>query len=133
MGLLIECPKCHIKFSEKNQSCKECGYKFGGGNLKIYWVDFYANGKRIRQKVGTSKREAEIFLGKKRTQVKENRLWDKKVECTDLFEKYAEEYLNSSRVKSYRSYKTERSRVTQLKIFFKDTPVNKIAASMIED
>jgi len=133
MGLLIECPKCHIKLSEKHQCCKGCGYKFGGGNLKIYWVDFYANGKRKRQKVGTSKREAEVYLGKRRTQVKENRLWDKKEEYTTLFRDYADEYLNSSKVKGYRSYKTERSRVNQLKSFFKDTPVNKITPSLIED
>lgn len=132
MGLLVECPKCHYKGSSSKSQCI-CGYKFGGGNEKIYWVDYYVDGKRKRERVGPSKRAAWDFLGKRKTQIRENRLWDKKEEFKKPFDDYAKQYLESSRVKAYRSFKTERSRVEALKEFFKDTPTNKITASMIDD
>lgn len=133
MGLLIECPKCHYKGSLSKKACPQCGHKFGGGNEKIFWIDYRAYGKRRRERVGICKREAMDLLGKRRAQIREGRLWDKKKEFTQSFADCAREYIGSSKVKSYRAFKTERSRVRALEKFFCNVSINKITPSMIED
>ncbi len=135
MGLLLQCPQCHYKGSATQKFCEKCGYKFGGGNQKIYWIDYYVGGKRRREQVGPSKREALDFLGKRKAEIRENKnkLWDRKEVCNKAFQAYAQEYLGSSRVKRYRSFNTERSRVRKLAGFFAEGPINSITPTRVED
>jgi integrase len=61
MGLLIECPECKKRNSQKAKKCK-CGFalvKFSG---RVYWIDYLINGERRRERIGPSKEAAEHRL-----------------------------------------------------------------------
>jgi len=47
---------------------------------KNWYIDFYVNGQRKREMVGPSKKEAELVLGKRKAEVRENRYFDVKKE-----------------------------------------------------
>ena len=61
MGILVECPKCKARGSTKRKVCK-CGYQVQKSNSKNYWIDYYINGKRTRERIGRSKQAAENRL-----------------------------------------------------------------------
>jgi len=64
MGLLVECPKCRRRVSLKKDSCPGCGLsglKKRPG--KVYWIEYYDfDGKRRRERIGSSKEAAEARL-----------------------------------------------------------------------
>ena len=61
MGILVECPKCKVRGSVKRKVCK-CGNQVQKSNSKIYWIDYYINSKRTRERIGRSKQAAENRL-----------------------------------------------------------------------
>ena len=61
-----------------------------------WYIDFYLNGQRKREMVGPSKKEAELVLGKKKAEIRENRDFAVKKEKKVKFEVFAEEYLDYS-------------------------------------
>ena len=54
MGILVECPKCKVRGSVKRKVCK-CGNQVQKSDSKNYWIDYYINGKRTRERIGRSK------------------------------------------------------------------------------
>ena len=61
MGILVECPKCKVRGSVKRKVCK-CGNQVQKSDSKNYWIDYYLNGKRTRERIGRSKHAAENRL-----------------------------------------------------------------------
>ena len=61
MGILVECPKCKARGSIARKVCK-CGNQVQKSNSKNYWIDYYINGKRTRERIGRSKQAAENRL-----------------------------------------------------------------------
>jgi integrase len=68
-----------------------------------WFIDYYANGRRKREKIGTSKSLAEIVLKKRKVEIAEGKFLDIKKEQKIKFEDFAEEYLklHSEHKKSY--------------------------------
>ena len=63
MALLVECPKCRHRNSEGVGTCKKCEYaRLKKDNAKTYWVDFFYQGKRYRERIGPSRTAAEARL-----------------------------------------------------------------------
>ena len=63
MALLVECPKCRHRNSEGVRTCKKCEYtRLKKDNAKTYWVDFFYQGKRYRERIGPSRNAAEARL-----------------------------------------------------------------------
>ena len=58
MGILVECPACKIRGGLKRKLCK-CGYNVQKADSKNYWIEYYLEGKRIRERIGRSKQAAE--------------------------------------------------------------------------
>ena len=58
MGILVECPNCKIRISLSRKVCK-CGNKVQKAASKNYWIEYYLNGKRTRERIGRSKKAAE--------------------------------------------------------------------------
>ena len=58
MGILVECPACKIRGGLKRKLCK-CGYNVQKAHSKNYWIEYYLNGRRTRERVGRSKQAAE--------------------------------------------------------------------------
>lgn len=100
-----------------------------------WWIDFYHQGKRIRRKVGPSKKVAEMALAE--VQVKQSKqeflgvCEPKKI----LFKDFADEYLDYSKAnKSKRSY--ERDILTLIGHavpIWGNIELNRLTAKMIED
>ncbi len=78
MALLQECPRCRYKNPmhtwEKISLEKEvkrgkipvklckCGFKIGKASGKTYWIEYYENGQRKRERIGPNKEAAEHRL-----------------------------------------------------------------------
>jgi hypothetical protein len=60
---------------------------------KNWYIDFYAYGKRVRQKVAPNKKLAEKILHKLKTTVVENKFLDVRKKTKIKFEKIIEQYL----------------------------------------
>lgn len=67
-------------------------------------IDYRANGRRIREKVGPSKRIAENALAKRKAEIAEGRFFDMKHQSRSKFYEAAERFLSYSKAnkKSYR-------------------------------
>ena len=58
MGILVECPNCKSRSSLSRKVCK-CGNKVQKADSKNYWIEYYLDSKRIRERIGRSKQAAE--------------------------------------------------------------------------
>ena len=58
MGILVECPNCKMRISLSRKVCK-CGNKVQKADSKNYWIEYYSNGRRTRERIGRSKKAAE--------------------------------------------------------------------------
>ena len=85
-----------------------------GGN---WFIDYYANGRRKREKVGTSKVLAETVLRKRKVEVAEGKFLDIKKQQKIRFEDFAEEYLELHS-KLNKSYYTDCKIVNLFKKYF---------------
>ncbi|MEW6170760.1 MAG: site-specific integrase [Candidatus Omnitrophota bacterium] len=82
-----------------------------------WFIDYRANGRRKREKVGPSKVLAETIFKKRKVQIAENKFLDIKKEQKVKFEDFSEEYL-SLHSKLKKSYYTDVKIVNLLKKFF---------------
>ena len=92
MALLVECPRCKRKQSNKVKNCGGCNLDIRNSPDRIYYIDFYNKGKRIRERIGTSKRLAETTLRKRKVAIAEGRYLNKKKEVRIRFKDFATEY-----------------------------------------
>lgn len=69
-----------------------------------YWINFRVNGKQRREPVGFSLQEAKDADGKRRSQKRENRIFDMLPESKMTFSELSEWYLNLESVKRLSSY-----------------------------
>ena len=50
MALLVECPECKKRNSQKAKSCK-CGFALAKFSGRVYWVEWYQDGYRLRERI----------------------------------------------------------------------------------
>ena len=85
-AVFSECPKCKSRGPKKRDTCKNknCKEKINGRtytcihnvqkiNSKNYWIEYYLDGKRIRERIGRSKQAAENRLREVQTAKAEGR------------------------------------------------------------
>jgi integrase len=104
MGILVECPNCKIRSSLSRIVCK-CGNKVQKAGSKNYWIEFYLNGKRTRQRIGRSKLAAENRLREVQTAKAEGRHINKNKNDAITLGQLRDWYLDLSEIKQKRSYK----------------------------
>jgi hypothetical protein len=61
MGLLIECPECEKRNSQKAKQCK-CGFALAKFSGRVWWIEWYQDGYRRRERIGPNKAAAEQRL-----------------------------------------------------------------------
>jgi len=61
MAILIKCPKCKHRMSQEAGTC-ECGLNIRKADGKPYWIEYRIDGRRKRERIGTSKLAAETRL-----------------------------------------------------------------------
>jgi len=79
MAILIECPKCKLRQPVENRRCgtkKGCNLLFKKGDGKVYWIEYYTDGQRRRERIGLSKKLAETTLDKRKVAIAEGRKLD---------------------------------------------------------
>lgn len=108
MAILAECPQCHKKQSIRNRLCG-CGadlVKLKGQKEKVkYWITYrLPGGKQRRECVGYSVNEARDAEGKRKSQKRENRIFDMLPESKMTFNELAEWYLGLKAVKKLATY-----------------------------
>jgi integrase len=85
-----------------------------------WYIDYYVNGIRKREKTGTSKKQAETFLAKKQTQIAENKFLDidriERVKLKDFVALFIDSYSKPNKS----SWKDDRNRLSTVIRHFGD-------------
>ncbi len=93
------------------------GVLFRNGN---YYIDYrLPNGKRIREKIGASKKLAENVMSKRRVEIAEGKFLDIVKKENIKFEDFAQEYLNIHSKQHKKSWKTDLYLIQGLVRYFK--------------
>jgi integrase len=103
MGILIECSVCKLRGGLKRKLCK-CGHNVQKTGSKNYWIDYYINGKRTRERIGRSKQAAENRLREVQTAKAEGRHINKNKNDSITLGQLRDWYLDLSEIKQKRSY-----------------------------
>ena len=103
MGILVECPSCRIRGGPKRKICK-CGHNVQKAESKNYWIEYYLNGKRTRERIGRSKLAAKNRLREIQTAKAEKRHININKNVLVNLGELRDWYLELSEVKQKRSY-----------------------------
>jgi len=106
------------------------GVLFKNGN---YYIDYrLPNGKRIREKIGSSKKLAENVLSKRRVEIAEGKYLDIVKKDKIKFEDFAQEYLKIHSRPNKKSWKTDFHIIKTLERYFKGKYLYEITPKSIE-
>jgi len=98
-----------------------------------WYIDYYANGRRRREKIGTSKTLAENVFRKRKLQIAEGRFLDIKRNEKIKFEDFADEYVEVYLKPNNRSWlRAEAHNIKRLKAFFRGKYLHEITPLMVE-
>ncbi len=134
------CPQCSqpekpkkytLNKDDKTTRCPHCS-----GVLDIdknWWIDFYADSRRKREKIGTSRVLAEKVLAKRKVEVAENKYLDIKKQHKTTFRELAEDYLRLHSRPNKRSWKSDEKRIKTLSAFFGNRPLYEITPILVEN
>jgi integrase len=84
---------------------------------KVWYIDYYVNGRRIREHIGPNKKLAEDVLRKRKTEVVEGKYLDIRKNEKIKFEDFADEYLRVHSA-SHKSYRGDFDNIKTLKRYF---------------
>ncbi|MCX7429210.1 MAG: hypothetical protein NTW96_26735, partial [Planctomycetia bacterium] len=101
---------------------------------KVWYLDYWANGVRIREKSGGNKESALRELGTKTSDVSRGNLGFLEKKKVVHFSDYADEYLKIKVAgpKPSRSIRSIRGYVSHLKDFFGELPLSRITIDLVE-
>jgi len=136
MSIFAECPICRKKQSVKNKKCG-CGEnldKAKSSNRVKYWIDYYMpTGKRKREPVNFSIDDAKAAEGKKRSQKKENRLFDILPESKMTFKELSIWYFKLEKVKALASCSILQGYLNKFNTIFGNMIVGNITVEDLEN
>jgi len=136
MSILAECPICHRKQSIRNKVCG-CGAdmdRLKKQREKVkYWISYYISGKQRREVVGYSIEEAKDAEGKRRSQKRENRIFDIKQDTKMTFQELSDWYLGLEKVKSFPSYWLLKLCLKKFNLVFGNMIIGQIKPSDLEN
>jgi len=97
----------------------------------IWYLDYYYQGKRIRESVGTSKREAEQALAVRKAEIIQGRYHFQNDKLSPQFSVFAVEYLDYQQTQN-RSWKRVQTSLNRLMPYFGDKHLAEITPKDIE-
>lgn len=97
-----------------------------------WWIDYYVNGRRKREKIGPNRRLAETVLQKRRVEIAEGKFLDKRKEVKISFEELAYWY-QKKYVPGKASARSDLSRLKTLVAHFGERRVGEITPSQVEE
>jgi integrase len=99
----------------------------------VYWIDYYVNGHRKRERIGTDKRLAETVLRKRKVEIAEGRFLERQRPVTTTFDELADAYLYYATYQQQkRSWKRDRTSITILKTYFGGKRLTELTPAFIE-
>ncbi len=98
---------------------------------KIWYIDFYVDGKRKREAIGPNRKMAERVLAKRKVQVAENRYLDIQKQSKVTFEHLAAQYMDYARVNK-RSWERDQRSIRVLMGWFQGKFLFEVSPLMIE-
>ena len=99
-----------------------------------WYIQYFFNGKRRREAIGPSKREAELVLGKRKAAIREGKFFDVRKENDMSFSVLADRYLKeyAQDHKKPRSYQRNVTSTKVLKAFFGETAIKTISPETVD-
>ena len=131
MALLVECPECRRRNSAKGKACK-CGFILAKHSGRVWWIEYYADGQRRRERIGTNKAAAEHRLREVKMAIAEGRFVNKSPDAKTTFKQLAAWYLSLPEVKAKRSYDRDLLSLDRLIPFSGDKIIREITPAMVE-
>jgi integrase len=106
----------------------------------VYWIDYYVDGHRKRERIGPDKRLAETVLRKRKVAIAEGKFLDKQRPVTTTFDELADAYWRWIRPDEAagvplrkRSWKScDRYALSQLQAYFGGQPLTAITPALVE-
>lgn len=136
MSILAECPVCHKKQAVKNKLCY-CGedlVRAKKSKLVKYWIIYrFPGGKQRREVIGFSIEEARDADGKRRSQKRENRIFDIKPDAKMSFKELTAWYLELESVKKLVRYPILKITLNSFNKVFGNTIVNQLKPVDLEN
>jgi integrase len=131
MGLLVECPECKKRNSQKAKTCK-CGFALAKFSGRVWWIEWYQDGQRKRERIGPNKAAAEQRLREVLTARTEGRYIKKSPDTRTFFKDLATWYLELPDVMAKRSYNKDLMHTKRLIACFGDRLLKDINPAMVE-
>jgi integrase len=131
MALLVECPECKKRNSQKAKSCK-CGFALAKFSGRVWWIEWYQEGQRIRERIGPNKAAGEQRLSEVLTARTEGRYIKKSTDSRVRFKDLATRYLELSEVRAKRSYNRDRELIANLLPHFGDKLLKDVTPALVE-
>jgi integrase len=97
----------------------------------VYWIDYYVNGRRKRERIGPDKKLAETVLQKRKVAIAEGKYLEKARAPPCIFNELAALYLPWARV-NHRGYVATKSRVALLCQVFGDLQLSAITPLIVD-
>ncbi len=97
-----------------------------------WFIDYYFEGRRVRECIGRNKREAEHALAVRKSEVLQGKYKFNKVNKSPLFKDFAEEYMGFAKVNK-KSWKRDQTSVGHLIDYFGSKHLIEITAWQIEN
>jgi integrase len=98
----------------------------------VYWIDYYVNGRRKRERIGPDKRLAETVLQKRKVAIAEGRYLDKRKVPRCTFDELALVYLCWAET-HHQGFATTRSRVKRFQETFGSYQLSGITPLMVDE
>lgn len=137
MAILNQCPVCRMKQATTNKLCVSCGEdleKAKRSKKVKYWIHYrLPGGKQKWEPIGNSIEEARDAEGKRRSQKRENRIFDIKPDTKMTFEELTKWYLGLEKVKALPSYSILQGYFKELNTEFGNVIVSKIKPVDLEN
>ena len=97
----------------------------------VYWIDYYVNGHRKRERIGPDKRLAETVLRKRKVEIAEGKFLERKRPITTTFDELAPAYLVYAR-ENKRSWDRDERSIRALAEVFSGKRLAEITPATIE-
>jgi len=132
MALLVECPECKRRNSQKVKACR-CGFALAKFSGRVWWIEYYDHEKRLRrERIGPNKAAAEQRRREVLTARTEGRYIKKSPDTWTRFKDLAAWYLELPEVKAKRSYDRDCLAMKRLLPFFGDRLLKDITPATVE-
>lgn len=136
MAILVLCPVCKKKQSNKNKYCN-CGHDLDKAKrskrIRYYIAYRLPNGKQKWEAAGTSVEDARAAEGKRKGQKRENRLFDIKPDAKMTFQELTDWYLNLEKVKAIKTFWRIETSLQHFNSYFGEMIVGNIKPIDIEN